>query len=76
MGNRTAEQTELYVAHLCDFFNHIYTWLTTMDIDRSTRSVRSETFVCVPTAVVISCDTTWQSPEGAAFHTFSRIPDT
>ena len=75
-GNRTAEQTDLYVGHLCAFFNRIFTWLTTMDIDRSTRSARSETCACVPAALVISCDSTWQSLETASFHTYSPIPDT
>ena len=75
-GNRTAAETDAYLAYLWVLFNRIFTWLTTMDIDRSTRSARSETCACVPAALVISCDSTWQSLETASFHTYSPIPDT
>ena len=35
-GNRTAAETDAYLAYLWVLFNRIFTWLTTMDIDRST----------------------------------------
>lgn len=76
VGNRTAEQTASHLRQLCLLFDRMFTWVTTIDLDRPTRSQKSDSFVCFADGVVISCDSTTDGPDTAMTALEMRIPDT
>ena len=57
-GNRTAYETDEYLAYLCVLFDRMFTWLSTFDIDRPTLRRENESYNCMTESVVITCVTT------------------
>ena len=75
-GNRTAAETDAYLAYLCVLFDRMFTWFSTFDIDRSTFPQNNEAYDCLTDSVVITCVTAADGIDLAITDAAPPLPDT
>ncbi len=75
-GNRTAWETNNYLAYLCALFDRMFTWLSTFDLDPAPFPQSHESYDCAAHAVVITCVTTADGCDLAITNATLPRPDT
>ncbi len=75
-GNRTALETDAYLAPLCVLFDRTFTWLTTFDLGSSTPPQSNNSSVSATDSVLRTCATTAHGFELASTDAALTGPDT